>query len=47
MVMTSDEFASLVGKNDRFAMRVVEEPKVFVIGDQVEFGKLGKSRPAR
>lgn len=46
VVMTSDEFSLLIGKNDRFAMRVVEEPKVFVIGDDVEFAKLGTDRSA-
>lgn len=47
VVMTSNEFVLLLGKNDRFAMRVVEEPKVFVIGDQIEFGELGANRSAR
>jgi len=46
VVMTSDEFSSLIGKNDRFALRVVEEPRIFVIGDDVEFAKLGKDRSA-
>jgi len=46
IVMTSDEFSSLIGKNDRFALRVVEEPRIFVIGDDVEFAKLGKDRSA-
>jgi hypothetical protein len=41
--MTSDEFASMIGRNDRFAMLLVEEPKIFVIGDEVEFGKLGEN----
>ena len=35
--MTSDEFASMIGRNDRFAMLLVEVPKIFVIGDEVEF----------
>ena len=46
IVMTSDEFASMIGRNDRFAMLLVEEPKIFVIGDEVEFGKLGENRSA-
>ena len=46
VVMNGDEFLSLTGKNDRFAMRVINEPKVFVIGDDVEFAKLGEDRPA-
>ena len=47
VVMTSNQFHSLVKKNDRFAMRVIEEPKLFVIGDEVEFAKLKQDRSTR
>jgi predicted nucleotidyltransferase len=42
VVMTTREYSSLIKKGDRFAARVGEEPKVFVIGDDVEFAKLGE-----
>jgi predicted nucleotidyltransferase len=47
VVMTNDKFHSLVEKNDRFAMRVIEEPKLFVIGDEGEFAKLNQDRSTR
>ena len=42
VVMTTRKFSSLIKKGDRFATRVGEELKVFVIGDDVEFAKLSK-----
>lgn len=47
VVMTADEFSRLVREKDRFAMRIVEEPKLFIIGDAIEFAELGKNRAAR
>jgi predicted nucleotidyltransferase len=41
VVMTTDDFSALLIKNDRFASRIVEEPKIFVIGDASEFGQPG------
>jgi hypothetical protein len=31
---------TMAEKHDRFATRILEEPKLFVIGDENEFGKL-------
>ncbi len=47
VVITVDRFSAQVMKKDRFAQRLIEEPKIFVIGDAVEFAKLGDDRPAR
>ena len=41
VVMTTDDFSALLIENDRFASRIVEEPKLFIIGDVSEFGKSG------
>jgi hypothetical protein len=37
----------LIEKNDRFAMRVLEEPKLFVVGNESEFAKLNQDRSTR
>jgi len=47
VVMTVDKFAALLGEKDRFAMRVLNEPKLFIIGDMNEFAKPGEDRTAR
>ena len=47
VVMTVDKFAALLGEKDRFAMRVLNEPKLFIIGDMNELAKPGEDRPAR
>ena len=47
VVMTVDKFAALLSKKDRFAMRVLDEPKLFIIGDMNELAKPGKDRTAR
>ncbi len=47
VVMSTNDFFALVGEGDRFATRIVEEPKIFLIGDANEFAKLGEDRPAR
>lgn len=41
VVMTADHFSAQVMKKDRFALRVIEGPKILVIGDADEFAKLG------
>ena len=41
VVMTKEDFSALLFDNDRFACRIVEEPKLFIIGDASEFGKPG------
>ena len=46
VVMTTDRWMTQLGKSERFAMRVLNEPKIFVIGDEVEFGELIKDRVA-
>jgi predicted nucleotidyltransferase/DNA-binding HxlR family transcriptional regulator len=47
VVMTAEVFAANVMSKDRFALRIVEEPKIFVIGDADEFAKPGKDRSGR
>ena len=47
VVMTPDKFFEQVEKNDRFALRIIEEPKIFVIGDASEFAEPGDDRAAR
>jgi predicted nucleotidyltransferase len=44
VVMTAGEFAEQLAKQDRFVLRVSNEPKIFVLGDQDEFGKLIEDR---
>jgi len=40
VVMTVEQFASDLANRERFAERLVAEPKIFVIGDENEFRKL-------
>ncbi len=47
VVMTSDQFLAMIEKQDRFAMRVLDEAKLFVIGDEGEFAKLKQDRSTR
>jgi len=47
VVMTSDEFLRQLSDDSRFAQRIVEEPKIFVIGDEGEFRKLTENRTTR
>jgi predicted nucleotidyltransferase len=44
VVMTPDKWMTLLSKSDRFAIRAMDEPKIFVIGCEGEFGKLIKDR---
>jgi len=44
VVMPVDKFFTMAGKKNRFAMRVLDEPKIFVIGGENEFAKLIEDR---
>ncbi len=46
VVMTKPAFLAKQKQNDRFISRVAKEPKIFVIGDNGEFGKLAEDRAA-
>ena len=46
VAMTVGRFESQLGKQERFAMRVVEEPKIFVIGSAREFAEFVENRAA-
>ncbi|MFQ6005221.1 MAG: nucleotidyltransferase domain-containing protein [Woeseia sp.] len=46
VVMTTDKFVDRKGRKDRFVMRVLEEPRTFVIGDDDELAKLVEDRSA-
>ena len=46
VVMTKTAFQSKHAQGDRFISRVAKEPKIYVIGDASEFGKLTQDRAA-
>lgn len=46
VVMSAKQFASDLANRERFAERLVAEPKIFVIGDENEFGKLTQNQAA-
>ena len=46
VVMPRAAFRDKIRHGDRFVSRVAREPKIFVIGDADEFGKLAEDRPA-
>lgn len=46
VVMSTARFAEQLAHHDRFAERILDEPKIFVIGDEGEFGKLIEDRSA-
>jgi len=46
VVMTAGKFGSQAEKKERFISRVVEEPKIFVIGDANDFMELAENRAA-
>lgn len=46
VVMTTAAFQNKYRKGDRFVSRIVREPKIFVIGDASELGKLTEDRAA-
>ena len=47
VVMPVDKFIAQLDKQERFAMRLFDEPKVFVKGDEREFAKLAENRSTR
>jgi len=44
VVMTLNQYIAQLDKQDRFAIRVLEEPKIFVMGNESEFEKLVADR---
>lgn len=44
VVMTTEKFVERLVKRDRFATRVLSEPKVFVLGDEDELAELVEGR---
>ena len=46
VIMTAKKFATQLKKNDRFVSRVLDEAKVFIIGNEDEFAKLAKDQKA-
>ena len=46
VVMTVERFAAQLAEQRRFAVRVLKEPKIFVIGEEREFAELVKNRAA-
>ncbi len=44
VVMSVKQFSSDLLNHERFAERLVAEPKIFVIGDENEFGKLAQNQ---
>ena len=46
VVMSKDAFRAKQRGRDRFTSRVLKEPKIFVIGDASELGKLAEDRAA-
>jgi len=46
VAMTKAAFQSKFRRGDRFVSRVAKEPKIFLIGDAGEFGKLAEDRAA-
>jgi len=46
VVMSKKEFRTKYAAGDRFVSRVSREPKIFVMGDASEFGKLTEDRAA-
>lgn len=46
VVMTKAAFQDKVRQGDRFISRVAKEPKIYLIGDAIEFGKLAEDRAA-
>ena len=46
VVMSKAAFQTKRKERDRFVMRVLKEPKIFLVGDAGELGKLGEDRAA-
>jgi predicted nucleotidyltransferase len=47
VVISTEKFFSMVKMKDRFAMRVLDEPKIFAMGSENDFKKLVANREAR
>lgn len=47
VVMTMKKFSELAGKDDRFVVRVLGEPKIFIEGDDDDLAELAENRTAR
>ncbi len=47
VTMTTDRFVSQLEKQERFALQLVDEPKVFVKGDERDYAQLVEDRAAR
>ncbi len=46
VVMSAQQFATDLANHERFAERLVSEPRIFVMGDENEFGKLAQNASA-
>ena len=46
VVMSATRFTDQLANHERFAERLCDEPKIFIIGDEDEFGKLVEDRAA-
>ena len=46
VVMSVEKYAQSLAEKDRFAVRVFNEPKIFVMGDEDEFRKLAQDQAA-
>ncbi|RLA26736.1 MAG: nucleotidyltransferase domain-containing protein [Gammaproteobacteria bacterium] len=44
VVMTTRKFTDLIAKQDRFVMRMLSEPKIFILGDANELAELAEDR---
>ncbi len=47
VIMTTHKFVAQMNKNDRFVVRLLNEARVFIIGNEDEFAKLAEDRKAR
>jgi predicted nucleotidyltransferase len=47
VVMTAAKFSEQASKQERFIMRLLDEPKIFLMGDDHEFAKLAGDRAAQ
>ena len=47
VVMTTDDFTADLAKKKRFASRIMDEQKVFVIGSERDFAALTQDQSAR
>ncbi len=47
VIMRTHKFLAQMNKNDRFVSRLLNEAKIFIIGNENEFAKLAEDREAR